>query len=1151
MKFGDHSTVLIVNDDPDQLSLFGDLLQKAGYDVLTAENGREGFRIAESKRPDLVISDVLMPDGSGIEMCGWIRENSALNTIPILLASATLVDSESAVEGLQAGADDYLEVPFDGPRLVAKVARLIERKRAEDAHSRLAAIVDSAEDAIMGLSLNGSVTSWNHGAEKIFGYSAEEIMGKSISVLAPEDALEEFAMTAERIKRGEQVKRLEMELVTKCGKAICVSLTDSPIKDNAGRTVGASRIARDITVRKRADAELRASEAQLRALFENSLDAVLVADDDGKYLDANPAACLLLGISREQIKGRTIADFILPEREKEISEAWSAFHEQGRLKGVFQLSRPDGKLLEVDYAAKANFLPGRHLSVLRDATQRRLAEEERSRLIALLEATTDTVCMADANGHLLYANQSGRKTFRLGQNEHLSGRHLSTFNSSWARQLINNEGIPAAVRDSVWQGETSFIDHAGQEVPYSQVIFAHKNKLGEVEYLWTIARDITARKDAENTQRDSEQRYESLVHSIDGIVWELDPHTLEFTFISNQAERILGYQSQQWLTETGFWANHLHPEDRDWVIDFCRNAIERKADHKFDYRMIAADGRVVWLRDIVTVIARDSEPLRLRGVMVDITDRKLAEEALMEVVRTKDETVALLDTLLSSAPIGFAFHNCEMVYQRINQTLAVINGLTVEEHLGRTLRDAVPEMAKVLEPVMQHVLETREPLVDLELTDETLVDPTQRRYWLTTLYPVTLQGGELLGVGVLVSDITERKHAEEALRKSEEQFLQSQKMEAVGRLAGGIAHDFNNLLTAIGGYSELSLRLLNVDDPVHRHISEVKKAADRAAGLTRQLLDFSRKQVLQPIAINLNSVFHDTTKMLRHLIGEDIELTVVKKQAVAYVHADPGQLDQVLMNLAVNARDAMPCGGKLIMEADNVILDESTAMKYQSLQPGAYVRLTVTDTGCGMDRETQQQIFEPFFTTKEVGRGTGLGLSTVYGIIKQSNGHISVHSKVGAGTTFTIHLPQVNDPGVDVKRVIKESSPGGTETIMLVEDEPLVRELTSQVLKLAGYRVVEASSGHEALTFCDEFEGKIELLLTDVVMPKMSGRQLAEQFLKLRPSIRILYMSGYTGDAIVNHGGLANGTAFLEKPFAPQVLTAKVREVLDEIMNEC
>jgi nitrogen-specific signal transduction histidine kinase/ActR/RegA family two-component response regulator len=398
----------------------------------------------------------------------------------------------------------------------------------------------------------------------------------------------------------------------------------------------------------------------------------------------------------------------------------------------------------------------------------------------------------------------------------------------------------------------------------------------------------------------------------------------------------------------------------------------------------------------------------------------------------------------------------------------------------------------------------------------------------------------VVGTLGLLKDIGERRRLEEQLR-------QSQKMEAVGRLAGGVAHDFNNHLTVIGSYSEMLLADLGPDDPRRSDLEEIRKAAGGAAALTRQLLAFSRQQVIEPRNLDLNEIVASSGKMLTRLIGEDIELVVRTSSSPVMVRMDAGQLDQVIMNLAVNSRDAMPGGGRLTIETAEVELDQSYAAAHWPAPPGRFAMLAVSDTGIGMDEQTRDRIFEPFYTTKESGKGTGLGLATVYGIVKQSRGFIWVYSEPGHGATFKIYLPPAEGPGSEAgARPAQPVAPRGTETILLVEDSSPVRAIARQILQRQGYRVLEAPGGDAALALAGEYRPAIHLLLTDVIMPGMSGRQLAERLQAMRPETRVLFMSGYTDDAVVLHAVLEENLAYLQKPFSPDSLARKVREVLDK-----
>ncbi len=521
------------------------------------------------------------------------------------------------------------------------------------------------------------------------------------------------------------------------------------------------------------------------------------------------------------------------------------------------------------------------------------------------------------------------------------------------------------------------------------------------------------------------------------------------------------------------------------------------------------------------------------------TERKRTEESL----RKSEEK---FQKLFDEAPVGYMELDAKGCITQVNRTELTMLGYTQEEMVGQPLWKFVVEEEAAREKIKAKLSGS--------IPSSKSLERTYKRKDGTTL-PVVIEDalirdvdGRITGIHATIRDVSEHKRVEKEMADLQEQLRQSQKIEAIGQLAGGIAHDFNNLLTVIKGYAQLSLLDLKENNPLWENIQEIQKATQRATDLTRQLLAFSRRQILDPKVLDLNSLLRDTEKMLRRMIGEDIELVTLLSEDLGRVKIDPGQIEQVILNLAVNARDAMPSGGKLRIETANVESEEGYALTHLGVIPGHYVRLSVSDTGVGMSREVQEKAFDPFFTTKEKGKGTGLGLSTVHGIVTQSGGKIWVYSEPGHGTTFKIYFPTI-EGALDAVTGKNEpdSFPTGSETVLLVEDEPSVRDLANRLLKQQGYRVLEAANGEEALRLAQDTTGeKIHLLLTDVVLPQMGGKELADQLKLFRPDLKVLYTSGYTDYAIVHHGVLDSGTHFLQKPFSLKTLSQKIREALDK-----
>ena len=626
-------------------------------------------------------------------------------------------------------------------------------------------------------------------------------------------------------------------------------------------------------------------------------------------------------------------------------------------------------------------------------------------------------------------------------------------------------------------------------------------------------------------QRQPQDKYARMVHaSPDAITLRSLPDR-RYIEVNEGFVRLTGYSAEEVLGKT--------PADINlWVED---------RPHRATLQMIESDGQVTgeefpfrtksgeirYGRVSAVRVLIDGRPCVL-SVTHDITDRRLTETQLRK-------SEAHFRSLVDDAPYGIYRVTLDGTLLSVNPALVSMLGYGSEDELMRcNLERDIYRDPQVRQRLIKDYKQKggfRALDAEWRRKDGSIIDVRM------TGRPVLAEDKSIAYFEVFAEDMTER-------RSLERQLVQAQKMEAIGRLAGGIAHDFNNLLSVILGHSEILDQALGPNSRYRKSVEATRHAAERAASLTMQLLAFSRKQVIAPTVIDLNACVADIQKLLVRVIGEDIDLTIKSQRDLGRVKADPGQLGQVLLNLAVNSRDAMPTGGKLAIETANADLDDTYVRQHLGAKPGPYVMLAVSDTGIGMDSHTLSRIFEPFFTTKEPGKGTGLGLSMVYGIVKQNNGYVMAYSEPGRGTTFKIYFPRTEESLSALQRP-PEKSLGGSETILVVEDEPTLRDLTCILLQEAGYSVLEASGSEAALAFARDPQRNIDLLLTDVVMPRLDGRELATEILALRPTLKVLYMSGYTDDVIVHRGVLAQGTMLVQKPFTKNTLWQRVRETLD------
>ncbi len=644
-----------------------------------------------------------------------------------------------------------------------------------------------------------------------------------------------------------------------------------------------------------------------------------------------------------------------------------------------------------------------------------------------------------------------------------------------------------------------------------------------------VVRDITKQKQGEQALVQAERKYRLIFEEAIIGIYQSTPDGRLLSANPAMA-RMYGFDSAEEMMTGIYDIQHqlyVDPARRD---QFKKELRENGLVEHFEVEVYRKDGRKIWLSTNARVVYEGDIIARYEGTFEDVTDRKLLEDQL----RTAQQEYR---DIVDNAVVGIFQTTPEGRYLTVNPAMAAMLGYDSPRQLIATITN-IPRQIYVdpnLREELKNLLREQGVAKNFECQ---AYRKDGSKMWLSAHVRAIFKDGEVVRYEGMNEDITQRKLLEA-------QLLQAQKMEAVGQLAGGVAHDFNNALSVITGYSDILQINLPPGDAAHKHAEEIAKAGRRAAALTRQLLAFSRKQVIQPVVLDLNAATSELEKMLRRLIGEHIEITFKRSPALGLVKMDPGQVEQVLMNLAVNARDAMPQGGKLCIETANVELDETYARQNLFVTPGPHVMLSVSDTGCGIDKETQLHIFEPFFTTKEPGKGTGLGLSTVYGIAKQNAGYIMVYSEVGKGTTFRLYLPRLAGAAEVVPQLhAPETVPCGTETVLIVEDEEPLRILARTCLESNHYSVLDAPDGAAALELVKKHPGRIHLLLTDVVMPGINGRELANRLTALQPEIKVLYMSGYTNDLIDQQGILDQDTALIEKPFTLRSLLAKVYQVL-------
>ncbi len=962
-----------------------------------------------------------------------------------------------------------------------------------------------------------------------FGFSPERLVGEDedsyVNIIHPDDRFRCRGVIRLACGRGDAELAMEYRIIDAEGRVRWVEDRIAIERDGDGNPAALHGFVIEITDRKRAGEQLRA----YRHAVESTDRLVAAVDREGRYLFVNRAFCDYNRVDADEMRGRHASEVL----GEEAFENHVKPHLDRCLAGEsvkFEMTRGypgrGERHIEVAYFPLRD--GGRIvgvLSIITDITERRRSElareESERRLRSFAENFPDgALLIVDRAMNYLFCDGRGLRSVGLSPDD-FTGKNVRDFFPPETFAVIE-ENVSRVFETG---GDESYeLEYAGR-VYDNRAVAVKRDAAGTVTEVLVVSREITGRRIWEE-----ELRFQaSILDSISDVVTATDMEG-RVMYVNEAACRALGKTRDELI---GGHVGAFGEDPAEGAVQ--REIVERtRADGEWRGEVvnIAADGSRILL-DVRTSVLPDAggNPSGMVGISTDITGRRQAEKALREseerfrsVFETSPVGIALVDTVTQR-------------FLRANPAFLDIVGYTADELLERTVED-------ITHP---GDWESERPRIDRALDDGLPFDPLEKRYirkdgavrWVRVTGGTMVLPEETNPVAVAgVEDVTER-------RRAEEQFLQAQKMESVGRLAGGIAHDFNNLLTVIGGTSELALMDLKEGDRFHDDFLEIRRTADRASRLTRQLLAFSRKEIASPRVVGLNRLLMDMEAMLRRIVSEDIEIVFIPGQDLWQIKVDPGQMEQLLTNLVVNACDAMPEGGTLTIETQNVVFDRDYTNAHLGAKEGEHVMMAVSDTGAGMDEETLGRIFEPFFTTKTRGRGTGLGLSTCYGIVKQNGGVIWAYSEPGEGSSFKIYLPRTREEGPAVTAHSDAETAGGDETILVVEDETSVRAMIGRILGGLGYRVVSAIHGEEAVQKYDELGGAVDLVLTDVIMPRMGGRELAGTLTARDPALRVIYMSGYTDNSIVHHGMLDPGVTFIQKPFTPRVLAIAVRKMLD------
>ena len=1049
-------------------------------------------------------------------------------TVPAVLETCSRVVASGKPERMATslpGLERWLDIRVSSPRpdyFLLVFEDITERKRLEETLFLTQLTVERAPELIHWVTPEGRVAYANRAASELLGYTREEIESMRVWDFDPALTPELFRERWEAAARQGGAYQHETTLRSKGGGERRVEISRILVEVE-GRSLGVN-FARDVTERRAAE------EALLRTQFslDHVTDYPIWVGSDGRILEVSESTCTRLGYSRQELLSMTICDIDPRVSAEAWARHWNETEELGPSIRESLHRKKSGETFPVEVATNRVSFGGQEYDCgfCRDISERKRLEESLFLTQLSVDEAPDMIFWIDADGRLVYANRSMSELLGYSQEE-LRDLHIWDLNRQdtpeiFAERRDRTRATGHFTNEDTWVGK----DDREHRVELSSTNVA----FGGRELGVCFVRDISERKRAEESLRDSEERYRQLFELESDALILAEDDSRNILEVNEAAVSLYGYSRAELLAmkDTDLFAGP----------DQARRASDNRATDPALHWHRTKDGAVFPVETRGRHFEWKGHPVHVVAIR-DVTLRKQAEDAL-------EESKQMLQLVLDTVPLPIFWRDRELRYLGCNLAACHDAGLPNSSAIIGLRDEDLPRSFSVESRLEddREVVETGEAKLHYE---ETTVSPSGvNRIMRTSKVPLRDRLGRVFGVLAVYEDVTERTMTMRALRERDEQLRQSQKMEAIGRLAGGIAHDFNNVLTTIIGYADMILSAETCEpESLMQDIAEIRAAAERAGGLTRQILAFSRRQALQPQVLSLNTVISETERLLARTIGADIDLKVDCAPDLGLVEVDEHQFVQVLLNLSVNARDAMPNGGTLTVKTANVELDEEFCQTHPDAHPGSYIMLTVSDTGFGMDAVTAAHIFEPFYTTKAPGKGTGLGLATVYGVVAQSGGCTYVFSEIGLGTTFEIYLPRYDRPRAQMEPSVATPEGIGAKIVLVVDDDVTFRALTTRILEKRGYRVSAVANGEQAVGLLENPDVPVDLLLTEAVLPgSRQGADVAQVAAALRPGLPVLFMSALGHEAMVASGRMEESADYLEKPFTAENLTRLIRESL-------